>query len=226
MALTLTQLWQQQSTTYDAEQKAAHRDFTAAQAALDPGDPTQKTPAARLAADQAALDKVTRDIAAARAKLAVTTIPAEAAALVDKITTLIITQRGLQGSVLDDREDVTDAQANGDVAAAAQARAIAKLAQASDNLTKATTSDGQRSELKNVAVAAPFATRKNDAATFLAGATVTHAETRLSMNFRAEIIAIAKKRYDTRVNRLKSLRTSLQNGQDILAARLAADNGL
>src|SRR5262249_25150400 len=133
---------------------------------------------------------------------------------------------GLQGSVLDDREDVAEAQANGDVAAAAQARAMARLAQASDNLTKATTSDGQRSELKNVAAAAPFATLKNDAATFLAGGTVTHAETRLTKNFPAEIIAIAKKRYDTRVNRLKSLRTSLQNGQDILAARLAADNGL
>jgi hypothetical protein len=224
MALTLAQLWQQQSDIYAAEQTAAHADLVLAQAALDPT--VVNSPANRLAADQAALNKTIGDIAAARAKLAVTTIPAEAKALIDKITNLIVTQRGLQGSVLDDRDDVAEAQANADAATAVQSRVAARLARASANLAQATADDSRRTVLKNAAAAAPFATLKNDATTFLASTTVTNAKSRLGKNFPPEIVAIAQKRRDSRVNRLTKLQTALQNAQDALATDLAADTGL
>jgi hypothetical protein len=224
MALTLTQFWQQQCDLYTSEQKAAHDDLVAAQAALDPT--ADKTPANRLAKDLAALDQVIRDIASARATLAVTTIPADAAALLDKITGLIIKRRGLQGAVLDDRDEVTQWQAASDAAAATQTRAASKLAAATANLAQAASDATRRGNLKNSVGTAPFATLKNDATTFLASATVTHAQSRIGKNFPAEILAIAQKRHDTRGNRVKSLQTMLHNAQDALASGLAADNGL
>src|SRR6516164_3848658 len=224
MALTLTQFWQAQHDVYAAEQTAAQNDLVAAQAKLDPV--IDKSPANRLAKDLAALDKIVSDIAAARATLAVTTIPADAAALIDKITGLIINQRALQGAVLDGRDEVAEAQAEAEIATMTQARATAKLAQASAGLTQATGDDAQRTALKNAAAAAPFATLKNDAATFLASATITHAQSRRDKNFPPEIIAVAQKRRDTRANRLKGLQTMLQNAQDALATDLATDGGL
>src|SRR5437660_3514325 len=129
MALTLTQFWQQQHDIYATEQTAAQKELVVAQANLDPG--LDKSPANRLAKDLAALNKIVSDIAAARTALAVTTAPADAAALVDKITGLIINQRLLQGAVLDDRDEVAEAQAQADVATAKSKRATEKLGQAS-----------------------------------------------------------------------------------------------
>ena len=102
MALTTLQFWQQQLTIYQAEQAAAQSDLTAAQA-------LQKAANTQLAADLKSLDQITSSIAAMRAQLAVTTIPADANALVAQITAQIIQQRGLQGAVLDDQDAIVAA---------------------------------------------------------------------------------------------------------------------
>ena len=96
MADALLVFWQQQLAIYQAEQKAAQDDLAKEQASL-------QTANAQLATDQKAFDKAGSDISAARAKLAVTTVPADANALITQITQMIIAQRGLQGAVLDDQ---------------------------------------------------------------------------------------------------------------------------
>jgi hypothetical protein len=90
-----------------------------------------------LATDQKAFDKVGSDISAERAKLAVTTVPADANALITQITQMIIAQRGLQGVVLDDQDRLADLQASLDSAAATLARASARVANAQASIATA-----------------------------------------------------------------------------------------
>jgi hypothetical protein len=218
MALTTLQFWQQQLTIYQAEQAAAQSDLTAAQA-------LQKAANAQLATDLKSLDQLTSSIAAMRAQLAVTTIPADANALVTKITAQIIQQRGLQGAVLDDQDALADATAAVDAASGTLNRATARAASVQATIAQVTIEDAQRQGLKQAIAAAPLATLKADATTFLASTTVTHATTRLTKDFPAAIITIAAKRHDTRVNRLASLQTVLYNAQDALGTELATDGG-
>ena len=218
MALTTLQFWQQQLTIYQAEQAAAQSDLTAAQA-------LQKAANTQLAADLKSLDQITSSIAAMRAQLAVTTIPADANALVAQITAQIIHQRGLQGAVLDDQDALDYAGASVDAASATLARATARVSTVQATIAQVTTEDTQRQGLKQAIAAAPLATLKADATAFLASATVTHATTRLGKDFPAAIITIAGKRHDTRAGRLASLQSVVNNAQDALGAELAADAG-
>src|ERR1051326_8358868 len=219
MAVTLLQYWQQQRAIYQAEQTAAQNDLAGAQKSLG-------TISAQLATDLKALDKAGSDIAAARARLGVTTIPAEANALIAQITSLIIAQRGLQGAVLDDQESLAAAQAAVDSAGRALARATARVAGVQSTIATVQTDDVKRLNYKSAIATAPLSTLKADATAFLASATVTHATSRIGKNFPAQIVTIAAKRHDTRVNRLKSLQTDLQKAQDVLGTQSANDGGL
>src|SRR5581483_11533052 len=219
MADSLLTFWQQQLAIYQAEQKAAQDDLAAAQASM-------QAATAQLAADQKALDKTGADIAAARAKLAVTTIPADANALVAQITQMLITQRALQGAVLDGKEKIGDIQASLDSAAATLARVTARAASVQAKVTGAQADASRRDAYRAAVAAAPLSTLKNDATAFLAGATLTHAKTRIGKNFPDKLLAIAGKRHDSRVNRLKALRTDLDNAMDALANEHATDGGL
>lgn len=219
MADALLVFWQQQLAIYQAEQKAAQDDLAKAQASL-------QTANAQLATDQKAFDKAGSDISAARAKLAVTTVPADANALITQITQMIIAQRGLQGAVLDDQDQLADLQASLDSAAATLARASARVANAQVSIATAQAEASRRDMYRAAVAASPLATLKADSAAFLASATVTHATTRVGKNFPDKLLAIAGKRHDTRVNHLKSLRTDLANSSDALATEQATDSGL
>jgi hypothetical protein len=219
MALTTLQFWQQQLTIYQAEQAAAQGDLAAAQA-------LQKAATAQLAIDLKALDQVGSSIAAMRAQLAVTTVPADANALITQITAQIIAQRGLQGAVLDDQDALDAATASVDAANATLGRATARASSVQATIAKVTTEDAQRQSLKQAIAAAPLSTLKANATTFLGSATVTNATTRLGKNFPAKIITMAGKRHDSRSNRLASLQTVLDNAQDALGTELATDGGL
>lgn len=219
MADTLLQFWQQQLVIYQAEQKAAQDDLASQQTAL------QKA-SAKLATDQKSLDKIGSDISAARAQLAVTTVPADANALIAKITQMIITQRGLQGTVLDDKDKVAEAQASLDSAAATVARATMKVATTQATIATATADASKRDMYKAAIAAAPLSTLKADSTAFLGSATVTHATTRMGKNFPDKLLAIAAKRHDTRVNQLKALITDLTNSYDALATDEGTDGGL
>lgn len=219
MADALLVFWQQQLAIYQAEQKAAQDDLAKEQASL-------QTANAQLATDQKAFDKAGSDISAARAKLAVTTVPADATALITQITQMIIAQRGRQGAVLDDQDQLADLQASLDSAAATLARASARVANAQARIATAQAEASKRDMYRAAVGAPPLATLKADSAAFLASATVTHATTRLGKNFPDKLLAIAGKRHDTRVNHLKSLRTDLANSSDALATEQATDSGL
>ncbi len=217
--MTLLQYWQQQLAVYQAEQAAAQSDLAAAQAQLAAANASVDT-------DQRALAGTTAAIAADRARLATTTVPADAQALVTAITTLIIQQRAQQGTLLDDQDAAAAAQAAADTAGATLARASARIASVQSTLTAVQADDARRTAYRNTVDAAPLKTMKTDAAAYRSSATVTNAATRIGKDFPAEILAIAKKRYDSRANRLPSLKTLVQHAQDALAAGNAADAGL
>lgn len=219
MADTLLQFWNQQLAIYQAEQTNAQSDLAKAQAAL-------QTINAKLATDLTALDKACADIASARAKLAVTTIPADANALIAQITQLIIDQRRLQGVVLDDQEQASDDQVAIDSANATLTRANARVASMQATIAAGQGDADRRESYRAATTAPPLSTLKADATAYLASATVTHANTRLGKNFPAQIITIAGKRHDTRISQMKSFQTDLDHALDALATEEATDTGL
>ena len=231
MALTLLQYWQQQLTIYQAEQTAAQADLAAAQARIAAankklnGDPSQP-PGPAFDGDQKTLANTGAAIAGKRAELAAETSPPDAAALVDEITALIVTQRTQQGTLLDDLDELAAAQAASDAAAATHARADARVAATQTAIDAATADDDRRAALRAAIAAPPLSTLKADATAFLGSTTVTNATTRIAANFPAEIVTIAGKRHDTRINQITSLQTSVNAAEDALGAEQNADYGL
>ncbi len=219
MSITLVQFWQQERDIYEAEQTTAQNDVTAAQLAV-----TNAT--AKLAGDVAALDGLKRQIATARAKLVTTTVPAEVAALNDQIRNLIIQQRGMQGTVLDDHDALDWAQAGLDPATGTLSRATAKAADADAKLAAAKDANKQRQALKATLSMPPYDTLKSDATNFLGSGTVTNADLQIKANFPQDLIDIAGTRYGTRTARVAGLRTVLSNGEDSLGTDVATDAGL
>jgi hypothetical protein len=219
MALTTLQFWQQQLAIHLAAQAAAQSDLTAAQT-------LQKDSAGALTADLKALDAGAAKIAAQRAQLAVTSIPAEASALIALITKGVIAQRKLQGTMLDDQAKLADAGAQVDAANAVLARSKSRVAAVQAAITTAGIDGKQRDMLRTVIAAPPLLTIAADATSLLGSTTAANAKTRLDANFPTAMQSIAQKRYATRNDRLTSLQTVLAAAQDALATDLAADNGL
>ena len=219
MADSLMQFWQQQLAIYQNEQTTAQDDLAKAQAALQIIN-------AKLAADVIKLDKAGSDISAARAKLSITTIPADANALIAQITQLMIEQRGLQGVVLDDQEQAADAQVSIDAANLTSARTGARVAAMQATIAAGQADADKRESYRAATTAPPVSTLKGDATTFSGSPTVTHATTRIGKNFPAELVTIAGKRHDTRINQLKTLQTDLEQAFNALATEEATDSGL
>jgi hypothetical protein len=221
MADALLQFWQQQLTIYQAEQNAAHSDLAKEHAAL-------QAASTKLAADQKSFDKVGADVAAARAKLAATTVPADANALIAKITQMIITQRGLQGTILDDNDKLAEVQASLDSATATLARAGTKVASVQATITAVTADASRRDMYKTAIASAPLATLHDDSTAFKDNSdTVKRAKKRIETNFPSvKLLAIETKRHDTRVTWLENLKTDLANSLDALATEQGSDGGL
>jgi hypothetical protein len=218
MALTTVQFWQQQLDTQLTAQAAGQSTLQAAQA-------MQKESAALLSADLAALDAGAAKIAAQRAKLAVTTIPAEADALVKQITQDVIAQRTLQGTLLDHKEQLDEADAQVAVANAALARTAGRVTAARAAVAKAAADRKQREMLKAAVAAPPLLTIAADAAALLTDAIATNAQARMDANFPTTMQAIAKARVTTWHAKLKKLQEVLEAARDAQAAGLVKDNG-
>jgi hypothetical protein len=172
------------------------------------------------------MDEGASKIAAQRAKLAVTSVPAEAGALIAAITENVIAQRRLQGTMLDDKAKVVDAGAQVDAANAVLARCKSRVAAVQAAVTAADTDKKQRDALKTAIAAPPFLTIAKDASDLLGSLTTDPVKTRLEHNFSAPLLSIAQKRYATRIGRVASLRVTLTAAQDALANDLDTDNGL
>jgi len=231
VALTVLQHLQQQLAIYQAEQAAGQAALAAAQARLGAagkkldGDPNA-APGPLNDGDQKTLAKTGAAIAAKRAELAAETSPPDAAALLEEIAALIITQRTEQGTVLDDIDEIASAKAAADTAAAMHARADARVGDLQAAIAAAQIDDDRRATLKAAIAAPPLSTLKADATTFMGSATVTNATSRIGKNFPAAIRTISQKRVDTRVNQMAALQTSTDDAEDALGTEYATDNGL
>jgi hypothetical protein len=219
MALNTLELWQQQLVVHQAALDASMTDLTAAQA-------MQKSAAAALAADLRDLDKAGADIAAQRARLSATAVPADAGALIVEITAAVIGQHGLQGRVIAGQVAVADSGAQIDAATSALNRATRRVAAAKAAIAAATTDQQQRSALKSAIAAPPLATVAADAAALLAGPSASHAASRLALNFPAPMLAIAQLRHDLWVGEVDGLRASADAARGAQAAGALADDGL
>jgi hypothetical protein len=217
--MAITTFWTDQLKIYTDEQTAAQGDLAAAQA-------LQKTASTQLATDLRALDQATGGIAAMRAQLAVTTVPAEAQALITQITAKIIEQRGLQSAVLDDQEALAAATVSANAAKTTLSRATARAASVQATITQVTADDARRTALTLAVAAPPLATLKTDAGTFHTSQTVTDATTQRDSNFPLAIRNIAGLRHDTRTKRVASLQAALDTAQAALGTELATDAGL
>lgn len=218
MALTTLQFWQQQLALCQQIQAAAQNNLTAAQWA-------QQAANKQLAVDLNALDKVIADIAKKQAQLAATTVPADAAALLAEITAKIIQQRGFQGKVLDDRDELDAAQISQDAANATLARIQAKLSNIQAKIDQAKIDAAQRETLKKAVTTAPLSTLKTDAAAF-GNAVAANALKGLKQNFPQDIIDIAGQRYQQRTLRLSNLQAALDDAQTHLGDELGTNGGV
>lgn len=216
MALTILQFWQQQQANYQAAQASAQKDLAAAQLA-------QKDADKQLADGLKALDQATADIAEKRARLAVTTIPADAMALVAEIKAKIIQQRALQGQVLDGRDGLDAAQTCLDATNARLARIQARLADIQAKLAQAKTGDAQRQALRQAVASAPLKTLMADAAAFAGGGSALSG---LKKNFPQPLLDIASQRYQQRSRRLAKLQDAVDSAQAALGAEFGTDGGL
>jgi hypothetical protein len=218
MALTTLQFWQQQLAIHLAAQGAAQSSLMTAQTA-------QKDSAAALTADLKAMDAGAAKIAAQRAQLAVTSIPAEAGALITQITQGVIAQRKLQGTVLDDKAKLADAGVWVDAANTLLTRCKSRVAAVQAAITAAGIDGKQRDMLKTAIAAPPLLTIANDASDLLASLNSKPIKDLLDRNFPSALQTIAQKRYATRTGRLTSLGTVLAAAQDAWATALADHNG-
>ena len=219
MPLTVVQFWEQERDVYAQEQATAQSDMAAAQAALA----TAKT---ALTADTASFANVGGQIQAARAQLATTAVPADVSALNAHIRDLIVQQRTLQGSVLDDQDAAAWAEANLDVAAATLARAGARLANAEAQLAAAQAEEQQRTSIATTLSTAPLDALQTDAGTLLTSATKTNADSAVTAAIPAELVAIATLRVTRRSQVVAEQRESVTLAETALADEWAADAGL
>jgi hypothetical protein len=219
MPLTVVQFWQQERDIYEQEQTAAQSGMTAAQAALGSAK-------AALTAHVASFSAVGAQIQAARAQLATTAVPADASALNTHIRDLIVQQRGLQGTVLDDHDAIDWAQADLDAATMTLTRATARLADAAAKLAAAQTDDLQRQGMHAALLLAPFDTLNTDANTLLTGATKTNADTAISASFPTELVTIAGLRATRRSQFVHDRNEGVSLAEQALGAAWAADDGL
>lgn len=218
MGPSTVQFWQQQLDTRLTAQAQAQSGLQAVQA-------MQKEKAAALSTALAALDAGAAKIAARRASLAVTTIPAEAEALLKLITQDLIAQRALHGTVLELRAQLDDADARAAVASAVLARCAAQVGAARAAAAQADTGRKARDKLRAAVALPPLLTIAADAATLKASPTAAKALTRFTLNFPKPMQDLARARVASRRRYLDKLREVLAAAQDAQAAAQAADKG-
>lgn len=181
--------------------------------------------------DLAARQALQAAIASNRAKLATTTLPTDVEALVAKLSGEIVSDRRLQGKLLDDRAAVAAAQEAVDFAQARLARATAKLAEAEAALVSATADDKLRADWKHTVTQTPLATIAADAANILSntgGTLLKDAADKLttaSHEVPAALLEIAEERYALWRQRAAAADSAVATAEDELGALGAADGG-
>src|SRR5262245_34621324 len=195
---TLVQFWQQERDVYDTQATRAQATLTAGQAALAQAIKD-------LADEQLAFSTLADGISAKRKKLAETTIPADAAALLLEIRDLMIQLRISQGKIQDFAEATDAAKADVDVTAAAIACATAHRTEAEARLDSARDGDRIRQAAKNTLAAAPLSTLAAVANTAGSGPEQTAADAKV-VAIPGDLRAVAGLRNRLRSKRLADAR--------------------
>lgn len=180
-----------------------------------------------LAAANRDLADTERQIAAARALLAAAEVPADAEALVDEIAALQVESRGLQGEVREQSEALAEAEAAAAAATAALGRAQEGIARADADIKSAGAAATQGTAWKTAAttgVLGALSGAAGDAADVLNGDDFSAAEDRLA-TLPVELVASARAGFELEADRTDLLRQSAEAAEELLAARLADQDG-
>ena len=215
---TLVQFWRQERDVYAGQVTRAQASLSDAQAALTQANKD-------LAAEQTGFGKLGDDIAAKRRKLAETTIPADADALVIEIRDLMITQRLSQGKLLDLGETADAAKAEIDSANGAIARASARRAEAETKLTAAQEQERIRQAGTTAIGNPPLSTIKADATAAQTGPDQTAAAAGIA-DIPSDLRAIAASRNGLRNKRREDAEAAVVTAEDALADERDGKGGL
>ncbi|WP_224360823.1 hypothetical protein [Hyalangium versicolor] len=182
----------------------------------------------QLSAALALLQNLEEQIAAGRAKLAVTTVPSEAAVLLGQIAALSVQHRQQQAEVLDARATQGAAQAKVASTQSTLELASARLSSAEAKLQKATQEDSRRLALKTAVGQAPLVDLRTAATNVLTGVGSTlYADAQ--SKFASSVIPtklwdLAAQRYTLWADRLKQARKAVDEAE-AQAATLRDTNG-
>lgn len=225
--MTLVEFWTQERDLYRNRKTALTAALAQRQQELDKAkhaDKTKGDPSDGLKTAQDALAAIDAKIAAKRADLAKSTIPAAAQALVIEIRDLQIDQRLKQGEILDLQEAVDALQQAVDAESRLLQRVTARLAESEAKLKTADDAKKRRDTLKARVSAAPLKDVPAQANTAKTGPDHNNAETRVK-ELPADLLALAQKRFDLRINRLASAAAQLRTAEDELVTQREAWGG-
>jgi hypothetical protein len=211
---TLKDLSNQVRDLYRSARARAQQDLADAQKALAAAKAQQT-------ADADALGTTQKAIAALRAQLAGTEVPADLAALTDQIAALQVTERRQQAALLDDADAAAAAQARSDAATGFLATVTASLADAEAAVGPAADDYDRRQRLKGAAVAAPLDTLKADATAFLGGTAFSDAEDRIEAELPTELRDALDAGLAAENDRQKAANDALAKATSLLATEWA-----
>lgn len=215
--MTLVEFYTQERDLYKAKKEALSGAIPAQQDDV-------KTSQTALKTAQSALAAIEADITAKRSALARSTIPAEAQALVEAIRDLQIEQRTKIGEVHDAQEAFDGRQRATEAAGRQLTRITARLGEAEANLKAAEDAEKRRNKLKERVTTAPAKDVPAQATAARTGPDHNQAQTKIE-ELPAELLALAKKRYDVRVKRQDDAVTQLRAVEDERVAQREAWGG-
>ncbi len=216
---TMLQFANQEKSAYQSEQTKAQAALAAAQQVLAQAQADLAT----LSADFA---KLQDQVASIHKQLAVTPMPADAAALAQQLETTIIALRAKQAQLLDGDDAVDEAQSEAENAQADFDHVNAALAKATSDQANAQADDATRTAWKQAVAAAPLNTLKADAAAALAASPFTDAKTRIEGDIPSALITRARERGTLAVDRLMAFQTAATFAEDELSTDLDTNAGL
>lgn len=216
------------TTVLEYAQNARNADAAAKAAALTALQSAQgalATARAALATAAANLVAKEKEVAAKRAELGEADTPAEGAALLADLETLIDEQRVLQLGVVQAGSTVSSAEGDTVVAAAELARLTGELTRAEATLVEAQAADTLRSGWKAAATAAPLDTLIADATTALGEDPYTAVNAKVTADIPAKLLEAATEGFTAEAARAARLQEAADDAETLLMDELEENGG-
>lgn len=212
---TLAELATETVTLYANAITSAQADLTKAQAALASARELQTEDTALLADTQ-------KDLAALRAELSITEVPADADALLTEIAELQVDERRQNAVLLDDADAVAGAQATADAATAWLRALNRRAAEAAAAVLAAEAEKERRDRWKVAAVAPPLDTLAADAGDLRDGTEFDDAQTQVDDALPQAIRDAVDQGWAVENERLKQTAESEAHAWSLLATEVGA----